>query len=91
MKAADLHRFLMVCALVSDLYCPGYNPKQSLAKDSNLACTAVRNKIDLTKVSLTVRAELARKKESKAAAKAPKTSQSAPSRRRELAKPRTTK
>src|SRR6266576_1745715 len=27
MKAADLIRFLVVCALVSDLYCPGYNPK----------------------------------------------------------------
>ncbi len=28
MKAADLNRFLVVCALVSDLYCPGYNPRQ---------------------------------------------------------------
>ena len=27
MKAADLIRFLVVCALVSDLYCPGYNPE----------------------------------------------------------------
>ncbi len=26
MKAADLNCFLVVCALVSDLYCPGYNP-----------------------------------------------------------------
>jgi len=24
MTAADLHRFLVVCALLSDLYCPGY-------------------------------------------------------------------
>lgn len=37
MKAADLNGFLVVCALISDLYCPGYNPRQSLEKDSNLA------------------------------------------------------
>src|SRR5437667_10702359 len=37
MKTADLHRFLDVCALVSDLYCPGYNPRQALEKNSNLA------------------------------------------------------
>src|SRR5260370_16180763 len=49
MKTADLHRFLGVCALVADLYCPGYNPKQSLAKDSNLARTAIRYKIDVGK------------------------------------------
>ena len=42
MTAADLHRFLVVCALVSDLYCPGYNPRQSLEKNSNLARTATQ-------------------------------------------------
>jgi len=36
MKTADLHRFLGVCALFRPVF-PGYNPKQSLAKDSN--CT----------------------------------------------------
>ena len=46
MNDADLHRFLVVCALVSDLYCPGYDPKQSLAKDSNLTRTATRYKTD---------------------------------------------
>src|SRR6267378_3439550 len=56
MTAADLHRFLVICAVVSDLYCPGYNPKQSLAKDSNLALAAARYKIDMTKVAATVRA-----------------------------------
>ncbi|HLB88314.1 MAG TPA: hypothetical protein VJK29_11740 [Terriglobales bacterium] len=40
MTTADLHRFLVVCALVSDLYCPGYNPRQTLAKNSNLARTS---------------------------------------------------
>ena len=44
MKAHDLQRFLVVCALVSDLYCRGYNPRQALAKDSNLARTAARYK-----------------------------------------------
>src|SRR6266576_17839 len=62
MKGADITRFFVVCALVSDMYCPGYNPKQSLAKDFNLARTAVRYKIDLAKVGATVRAELTRKK-----------------------------
>jgi hypothetical protein len=56
MKTADLYRFLVVAALVSDLYCPGYNPKQSLTKDCNLARTAVRYKIDLAKVGAAVRA-----------------------------------
>jgi hypothetical protein len=58
MTAADLHRFLVVCALVSDLYCPGYNPKQALAKDSNLARTAVRYKVDTAKITAAVRPEL---------------------------------
>ena len=58
MKAGDLNRFLVVCALVSDLYCPGYNPSQSLAKDSSLARSAVRYKIDTAKTTTTVRSEL---------------------------------
>ncbi|MHB8413370.1 MAG: ParB/RepB/Spo0J family partition protein [Candidatus Acidiferrales bacterium] len=59
MTAADLHRFLAVCALVSDLYCPGYNPQQPLAKDSNLARAAARYKIDSGKITAVIRAELA--------------------------------
>jgi len=58
MSAADLHRFLVVCALVSDMYCPGYNPTPSLAKDSNLALTATRYKVDAAQVVANVRAEL---------------------------------
>jgi len=61
MTAADIHRFLVVCALISDLYCPGYNPKQPLAKDSNLARTAARYKVDSAKISTTVRADLSNK------------------------------
>ena len=69
MTAADLHRFLVVCALVSDLYCPDYNPRQSLSKDSNLARTAARYKIEVAKVAGTVRAELTTKKETQAGTK----------------------
>src|SRR5437016_3809024 len=47
MKTADLNRFLVGCALVSDLYCPGYNPKQSLAKDSNLARTSATDTVTM--------------------------------------------
>jgi ParB family chromosome partitioning protein len=65
MKAHDLQRFLVVCALVSDLYCPGYNPRQVLAKDSNLARTAARYKIDAAKIAAEVRAELAKNAEKK--------------------------
>ena len=67
MSTADLHRFLVVCALISDLYCPGYDPKQSLAKDSNLALTAARYKIETAKVIGQVRAELAEKTRSNGA------------------------
>jgi hypothetical protein len=58
MNATDIHRFLVVCALVSDLYCPGYNPTQSLAKDSKLALTATRYKVDAAQVVAKVQAEL---------------------------------
>jgi ParB family chromosome partitioning protein len=62
MTAADLYRFLVVCALVSDLYCPGYNPRQSLAKDSNLASAAARYKVDSAKITAAVRTELTKAK-----------------------------
>ena len=62
MKAADLNRFLVVCALVSDLYCPGCNAKQSLAKNSNLARTAARHKVHTPKLAAVARAELSRPK-----------------------------
>jgi ParB family transcriptional regulator, chromosome partitioning protein len=37
MSQPQLQQFLVVCSLASDLYCPGYNPRQPLGKDSNLA------------------------------------------------------
>jgi len=62
MSTPDVQRFLIVCALASDLYCPGYNPGQALAKDSNLARTAVRYKVDVSKLAARVRSELSEKK-----------------------------
>src|SRR5438445_3483342 len=91
MKAADLNRFLVVCALVSDLYCPGYNPKQSLAKGSNLARTAIRYKIDLGRVAAAVRADLTENKKTKGGETNSKTSPKTRQGRREPTKARTTK
>lgn len=65
MNAQDLQRFFIVCALVFDLYCPGFNPRQSLAKDSNLARTAARYKIDPLKITADVRAELSKSADKK--------------------------
>ena len=62
MAAADLYRFLAVCALVCDLYCPGYDPDQPLAKDSNLARAASRYKVDSARIATAVRAELTKTK-----------------------------
>ncbi len=76
MSVHDLQHFLVVCALVSDLYCPAYNPSQSLTKDSNLARTAARYKIDTEKIAGAVRSALIEKKQKakkeSGAAKAPK-------------------
>jgi len=91
MKTADVHRFLGVCALVSDLYCPGYNPKQSLAKDSNLARTAIRYKVDVGRVAAAVRADLTKNKKTKGGETNSKTSPKTRSGRREPTKATTTK
>lgn len=63
MSMREVQHFRVVGSLVSDLYCPGYNPKQALAKNSNLACAAARYKIDVTRLSAKVRSELSAKKE----------------------------
>ena len=80
MKTADLNRFIVVCALVSDLYCPGYNPRQPLEKDSNLAHAAERYKVDSAKIATGVRAELAK-------VKSKKKNDSQPARKAPTAKP----
>ena len=61
MSTPEIHDFLLVCALVSDLYCPGYNPRETLGKDSKLARTALRYKINIPQVTAQVRSELSRK------------------------------
>ena len=61
MTPTEVQHFLVACALVSDLYCPGYNPRQPLAKDSNLARVATRYKIDITKLGTHAREELSKK------------------------------
>jgi hypothetical protein len=72
MSAANLTHFLVVCALVSDLCCPGYHPRQSLSKNSNLACTATRYKVDSAKIASAARSELTKKTDHQAS-KQPKT------------------
>jgi hypothetical protein len=57
MRTAHVNRFLVVCALVPDLYCPGYNPRQPLEKSSNLART-----VDSAKIATGIRAELSKAK-----------------------------
>jgi hypothetical protein len=60
MSPTEVQHFLVACALVSDLCCPGYNPRQSLAKDSNLARAAARYKIDPAKLAAAVSEELSK-------------------------------
>lgn len=91
MSTANLHRFLIVCALVSDLSCPGYSPSQPLAKDSNLARTAARYKIDIAKAAATVRAELTEKKGAKTKEKKSKPSGSVTSLRHQPSKAKAAK
>jgi len=86
MNLADLHRFLIVCSLVGDLYTPTYSGTQTLSKDSNLARTATRYKIDVTKVAATVGGELTKKKVTQTRTKKNKTPPSAVSGEREASK-----
>ena len=63
MSNTNLQQFLVVCSLASDLYCPGYNPRQPLSKDTNLALAATRYKVDIAKLASQVKAELSKKKD----------------------------
>src|SRR5882724_6022270 len=58
MSVPDVQHFPVVCSLVSDLYCPDYNPRETLARDSNLALASSRYKINTAKLTAEVRAEL---------------------------------
>jgi hypothetical protein len=62
MTVADLNRFVVMCSLIPDLYCPGYSSAETLSKEANLMRTAVRYKVDSSKVTARVAAELSRKR-----------------------------
>jgi hypothetical protein len=75
MTAADLNRFMVTCAIVPDMSCPGYSSADTLSKESNLVRTAARYKVDASKITATVTAELsAKRKVGKARPRNPKTS-----------------
>ncbi len=62
MTAADLNRFIVTCALVPDLYCPGYSSAETLSKEANLMRTAVRYKVDASGITAGVAKELSGKR-----------------------------
>jgi hypothetical protein len=62
MTLADLNRFMVTCALISDLYYGGYGGDDVLSKDSNLAQAASRYKVSATKIASAVTAELSAKR-----------------------------
>ena len=62
MTAVDLNRFLVMCSLVPDLSCPGYSSAEGLSKEANLMRTAVRYKVDASKITARVTAELSKKR-----------------------------
>ena len=64
MTVADLNRFLVMCSLIPDLYCPGYSSAEALPKEANLMQTAIRYKVETSKVTARVAAELSRKRKS---------------------------
>ena len=50
MTAAELGKFLIICALASDLYCPTYLSGATLTKDSNLVKEAAHYKVNAARV-----------------------------------------
>jgi len=61
MTGADLNRFLVLCSLVPDLYCPGYSSAETLSKEANLVRAAARYKVDPARITAAVAAELSTK------------------------------
>jgi hypothetical protein len=47
---------------VPDLYCPGYSSAETLSKEANLMRTAVRYKVDASKVTIQVTGDLSAKR-----------------------------
>jgi hypothetical protein len=69
MSTADLNRFLVTCALVPDLYCPGYSSAETLSKEANLMRTAVRYRVKASKIGTSVLTELSKKRKNGKTAK----------------------
>jgi ParB family chromosome partitioning protein len=61
MTTAEIGRFLVVCALSSDLYCPTYVSGAALTKDSKLAKEAARYRVNPDKVLREIRESSAKK------------------------------
>lgn len=62
MTAADLNRFLVVCSLVPDLNCPGYNLAETQSKEANLMRVGARYRLDALRITTRVSAELSAKR-----------------------------
>jgi len=60
MSTADLNRFLVTCALVPDLYCPGYSSAEVLSKESNLTKAAARYRVSASSITSRVKMDLSR-------------------------------
>jgi ParB family chromosome partitioning protein len=62
MTTADINRFLVTCALVPDLYCPGYSSAETLSKEANLMRTAARYRVNASQIGTSVLTELSKKR-----------------------------
>ena len=61
MTTPQIGKFLVVCSLASDLYCPTYNAGTPLPKDSSLAREAAHHKINPDRILRQVREGLTKK------------------------------
>lgn len=62
MTNSDLNRFMVTCALVSDLYYSGFGGDEVLSKESNLAQAASRYRVSAAKIAADVKTELSAKR-----------------------------
>ena len=59
MTTAEIGKFVVVCALASDLYCPTYLGGGTLAKDSSLAREATHYKVSAERILSQLKEKLA--------------------------------
>ena len=67
MTAVDPNRLMVTCALVLDLYCPDYGSAGALSKEASLMRTAACYKVDASKITARVTAELSTKRKDRKA------------------------